>query len=120
MTRAVSLITNIYQHLKFEQAKFKKGAVVMNQKFRQKATSPVERNFYKLLNNVNFGIYCRNNINNCHFEPIYGEINEITYIKQFDSIFDNEKYRDFSDVNLMKEEVNEKYNQLILALHKNV
>ena len=36
-------------------------------------------------------------------------------IKQFDSIFDNEKYRDFSDINLMKEEVNEKYNQLILA-----
>ena len=92
----------------------------MNQKFRQKATSPVERNFYKLLNNVNFGISCRNNIDNCHFEPIYGEINEITYIKQFDRIFDNEKYRDFSDVNLMKEEVNEKYNQLILALHKNV
>ena len=28
----------------------------MNQISRQKATSPVERDFYKFLNNVNFGI----------------------------------------------------------------
>ena len=37
----------------------------MNQKSRQKATSPVERNFYKFLNNTNFGNDCQNNINNC-------------------------------------------------------
>ena len=34
----------------------------MNQKSRQKATFPVERDFYKLLSNANFGIGCRNNI----------------------------------------------------------
>ena len=50
------------------------------------------------------------------FEAIYDEISEIAYIKQFDSIFDNEKYRDFSDINLMREEVNAKYDQLTLAL----
>ena len=49
----------------------------MKQKSRQKATSPVGRDFYKLLNNNNFGIDCRNNIDNCHFEPIYDEISEI-------------------------------------------
>ena len=34
----------------------------MNRKARQKATSPVECDLYKLLNNSNFGIDCRNNI----------------------------------------------------------
>ena len=64
----------------------------MNQKSRQNATSSVERDFYKLLNNANFGIDFRNNINNCYFELIYDEISEISYLKKLDSIFDNEKY----------------------------
>ena len=89
VTRAGWLVTNIYQHFTFEQAKFLKKFVVMKQKSRQKATSPVGRDFYKLLNNNNFGIDCRNNIDNCHFEPIYDEISEIAYIKQYDSTFDN-------------------------------
>ena len=108
VTRAGWLVTNICQHFTFEQSKFKNDFVVMNQKSRQKTTSPVERDFYKLLNNGNFGIDCRNNIDNCRFEPVYDEISEIACIKQFDSIFDNENYRDFFNINLMKEEVNEK------------
>ena len=36
----------------------------MKQKARQTATSSVEKDFYKLLNNRNFGIDCRNNIDN--------------------------------------------------------
>ena len=56
--RAGWLVANIYQHFAFEQAKFKKHFMVMKQKSRQKATSPVERDFYKLLNNVNFRIDC--------------------------------------------------------------
>ena len=60
----------------------------MNQKARQKATSSVELDFYKLLNNANFGIDYRNNIENCSFEPMYDKISEITYIKRFVSIFD--------------------------------
>ena len=108
-----------YKYFTFEQSKFKKDFVVRNQKSRQKTTSPVELDFYKFLNNSNFGIDCRNNIDYCSFEPIYDEISEIGYIKQFDSIFYNEKYRDFSDINLVKEELNEKYNQLILTLDKN-
>lgn len=38
----------------------------MNQKSRQKATSPVEKDFFKLLNNRTFGIDYQNNINNYH------------------------------------------------------
>ena len=40
----------------------------MNLKARQKATSSVEKDFYKLLNSSNSGIDCRNNINNCILE----------------------------------------------------
>lgn len=34
----------------------------MNQKSREVATANVEKDFYKLLNNSNFGIDCPNNI----------------------------------------------------------
>ena len=34
----------------------------MKQKSRQKATSLIQRNFYELLNNANFGIDCRNKL----------------------------------------------------------
>ena len=71
----------------FERAKFKQEFVLMNQKATQKATSPVERDFQKLLNNANFGNDCKNNIDNCKLEPIYDEIGEISYIKKFDTIF---------------------------------
>ena len=46
----------------------------MNQNSRYKVTSPVEHDFYKLLNDTNASIDRRNNINNCTFEPIYDEI----------------------------------------------
>ena len=119
VARASWLVTNVYQNFPLELSKFNKDLVVMNKKSRQKSTSPVERDFHKLLNNSYFGIDFRNNIDNCHFEPIYDEIGEIASIKQFDSIFDNEKHCDSSEINLMKEEVDEKYNQLVLALDKN-
>lgn len=49
--RAGWLVTRIHQHFTFEQSKFIKDFVVMNEKARQKATSSVERDLYKLLNN---------------------------------------------------------------------
>ena len=76
----------------------------MNKKSRQKAASPTEQDFYKLSNNANFDTDCRNNIDNCTLEPIYDEISKITYIKRYDSTFDNENYSDFYDVEIMREE----------------
>ena len=58
ITRAGLRVTHIYEHYTFEQAKFKKDFVIMNPKSRQTATSSVEKDFYKLLNNSNFGIDC--------------------------------------------------------------
>ena len=63
------LVTNIYNEF-----------VTMNQNARQKVKTPIKRDFYKLMNNANFGIGCRNNIDNCKFEPIYGKIDDISFI----------------------------------------
>ena len=57
----------------------------MNQKSSQKVTSSLERYFLKLLKNSNFGIDCRNNIDNCILEPLYDDFTEISYIKKFDN-----------------------------------
>ena len=55
----------------------------MNQKSSQKVTSSLERYFLKLLKNSNFGIDCRNNIDNCILEPLYDDFTEISYIEKF-------------------------------------
>ena len=55
----------------------------MNQNSSQKVTSSLERYFFKLLKNSNFGIDCRNNIDNCILEPLYDDFTEISYIKKF-------------------------------------
>ena len=56
----------------------------MNQKARQKATYSVQQDFYKLLNNSNFDINCRNNnINNWILKLIYDKINEIVFFFRF-------------------------------------
>ena len=73
-------VTYIYEHYTFEQSKYKKDFVVMNQQSRQAATSPVEKDFFKLLNNSNFGIDSCNNIHKCILEPIYDDLGENFYI----------------------------------------
>ena len=71
------LVTAIHQHFTFEQAKFKKDFIISWTKNLGKRQ---EFDFYKVLNDVNFGIDCRNKIGNCTLEPIYDEISEIAYI----------------------------------------
>ena len=66
--RAGWLVTKIYADYIFKESMFKKDFVIMNQVSRQKATTTVEKDFYKLMNNSNFGNDCRNNIENCTFK----------------------------------------------------
>ena len=89
------LVTHIYNHYAFEQSEFKKDFVVMNQKARQNATSSVERDFYNLLKNSDFEIDCSNNIDNCFLEPLYDDFSEISYIKKFATIFNDDTFRNF-------------------------
>ena len=76
-------VTKLYSHFEFEQNAFKKDFMLMNQKSRQNAKNNIEKDFYKLMNNANFGFDCRNNANNTKFEPIINKINEISYIKKY-------------------------------------
>ena len=68
------LVTRIYSDYNFEQSKFKKAFVVMNYVSWQNPKTKVEKDFYKLLNNPNFGYNCRNNADNCFFAPVFDEI----------------------------------------------
>ena len=56
----------------------------MNQVPRQKAKTDVERDFYKLLNNSNFGYDRRNNADNFFLNLIYNEIKELSYTKKYE------------------------------------
>ena len=67
----------------------------MNQKSKQIAKTSVEKDFYKLLSNSNFGIDCRSNIDKRILEPIYDEVSAIAFIQKYDNIFDNDKYFHF-------------------------
>lgn len=81
----------------------------MNQKSCQTASSQVEKDFYKLLNNSNFGIDCRNNIDSCYLEPIYNNYNEISYIIKYATIFFDEILRDLFLTDLLREEVEQTF-----------
>ena len=78
ITRCFWRITKIYSHYTFEQARFKREFVLINKKSAQNAKNTIEKDFFKLMNNTNFGHDCRNNANNAKFEPIIDEVNEIT------------------------------------------
>ena len=54
-------------HYTFEQSKFKKDFVIMNQVSRLQEKTDIERDFYRLMNNSNFGFDSRNNAENCFF-----------------------------------------------------
>ena len=117
--RAGWQVTYIYAHYTFEQSKFKKDFVIMNQKSRQTAATKVEKDFYKLLNNSNFGIDCRNNIDNCYLEPVYDDFSEINYIKQYTTIFSDEGNKDFFHSSLLREEIEQAFEAKFFALDKN-
>ena len=112
--RAGWKVTKIYSHLTFEQARFKRKLILMNQKSRQKSKNDIEKDFYKLMNNSNFGCDCRNNLDNCKFVPIFDESKEITYINRYYNIFDS-KISEFVTADLLKADIEEKYNNQLKA-----
>ena len=89
----------------------------MNQKSRQQSKNDIEKDFYKLMNISNFGYNCRNNVDNCKFVPIFGELKEITYINRYHNIFDP-KISEFVTPDLLKADVEEKFNNKLMKLDK--
>ena len=112
-TQAGWKVTKIYEHYTFKQDAFKKDFVVMNQNARKTAKSKVEKDFYKLLNNSNFGNDCRNNFGNCSLELIYNGLEELAYIKKFANIFQDPTLREFFSEDVLKKQVQDKYEEKI-------
>ena len=89
----------------------------MNQKSRQESNNSVEKDFYKLMNNSNFGYDCRNNLDNCKFVPIFDEYQEITFFGRYCSLFDP-KVRQFVTSDLLKQDIEAKFNDKLSKLDK--
>ena len=87
----------------------------MNQKVKQTATTYVENDFYKLLNNSNFGIDYRNNIDNCTLEPLY---DDFSYLKNYTVVFNGDTLRDFFSPPRLRQKINQTYDFKIFALNK--
>ena len=90
----------------------------MNQKARQNATSSVKRDFYKLLDNSNFGIDCTNNIDNCFLEPLLDDFSEMSYIKKCATICNDDTFRNFFSPFLLQQEIIQTFESKIFSLNK--
>ena len=91
----------------------------MNQNARKTAKTKVEKDFYKLLNNSNFGNDCRNNIGNCKLELLFDGLEEIAYIKKYSNIFQDMKFREFFSTNLLRQQVNQEFEKKKERYNKN-
>ena len=111
-------VTKIHKHITFDQAPFKKDFILMNQKSRQESKTNAEKDFYKLMNNSNFGSDCRNNADNVDFVPIFDEINEIYSLQKYYSLIDP-KISNFVSGELVENYVNNKFTQQFHKLDKN-
>ena len=52
----------------------------MNQSSRKNAKKSIEKEFYKLMNNSNFGCDCCNNLDNCQNELVLNTFIEFIYL----------------------------------------
>ena len=105
-TRAGWKITKVHDRYTFKQDTFKKDFVV-----RKTAKTKVEKDFYKLLNNSNFGNDCRNNIGNCSLELMFDGFEEIAYIKKYSYIFTDPKFREFFPADILREHVEREHQK---------
>ena len=111
-------VTKIHQHFTFCQEMCKKDFVINNHIARQNAKTPMEKTFYKLMNNSNFGYDCHNNFDNCYFTSVVDEIEEMAYIRKHQSIHDPSIAEFFSSDHL-RIQINEDFDNKIAKLNEN-
>ena len=103
-------VTKLYKHYYFDQERFKRDFILMNQKSRQQAANKIESDFFKLLNNANFGYDCRNNLDSCTFKPINDEIGELSFIRRYyNNLFDKD-IQPFINSKILQQEIDERVN----------
>ena len=112
------VVTKIHKHITFDQEPFKKNFIMMNQKSRQVAKTNAEKDFYKLMNNSNFGADCRNNADNIDFQPIFDEFADVIELEKYYNLC-NPKIEDFVSVKTIEGSVENKYNEKFHKLDKN-
>ena len=117
-SRAGWKVTKIYDHSTFKQDRFKRDFVVMNQNARRSAKTKVEKDFYKLLNNRNFGNDCRNNIGNSKLELMFDGLDEIAYVKKYTNIMLDNRYREFFSLDLIRRQVEKEFKNKVEKLDK--
>ena len=118
-TRAGWKVTKIYDHYTFKQDTFKRDFVVMNQNARKTAKTFVKKDFYKLLNNSNFGNDCRNSVGNCKLELLYDGSEELKYIKKHTSILSDQQLSEFFSTDLLEEQLNNEFKEQCANLNEN-
>ena len=101
-------VTKIYSHFTFEQSCFKRDFILTNQRKCQEAKSSIEKDFCKLMNNANFGNDCSDNRNNTKFQPIVDKIEEITYIRKYYNLFDNNVSK-FLNSDILEKQINQEF-----------
>ena len=72
----------------------------------------LKKDFFKLMNNANFGYDCRNNLNNTKFQLIIDEISELSYIKRHDNLFDG-KVSNFVNSDILEKQIEHIFQQQI-------
>ena len=102
-------VTKLYKHFYLDQERFKQNFILINQKARQ-AGDKVESDFCKLLNNANFEYDCRNNLDNCKFQPINDKINELSFIKCYHSNLYDKNLQQIITSKTLKEDIDERFN----------
>ena len=109
--RAGWAVRNVYSYYTFEQETFKKEYILGNQRASQDAVARgdgVQGNFWKLLNNSNFGYDCRENLQNKSLHLIYDEEAEINFITKYDGNNSN----CFLNLNTHVKNIEERYNDI--------
>ena len=67
------------------------------------------------MNNANFGYDCSNNGDDCYFQLVYDEIEELSYAKQYKNVFDQE-ISEFVSTEILERQIEEEFPNKLCAL----